>query len=380
MYKKTGISIILTLVMFASLMAQGGHSHTIKDNKTFVRGGFGEIHLHRDLDKGKDKALNLEIPNFAMRLGYVFNDKWHFFGKLALEHGHEIHLENLYLNYEVSHELNIKGGLITLPVGIVNQEHLPTTYNGVTPPQLYRYIIPMEWCELGFGVNGEHHESHIAYQAYLVNGLVSYHDGGGLFDGFTGFRSGRQSGHDVRSALPSFAGRIEWHGIKNGVLGASLYAGKSQSDAYSRLSSAAADSTVIGLVMLGADARLSFGGLQFRGEVMYNRLSNVSAYNSYTNTDIGQSMLGWYGELAYKYTSRARQFAVQPFVRYARYDTHLSVPQNTKRNGSYANNTLTCGLGFFINNHVMLKTDYQHQKYDDGYRNNTLNGGVSFVW
>ena len=51
-------------------------------------------------------------------------------------------------------ELNLRGGLMLIPMGIVNEYHEPTTFNGVERPSLDSKIVPTTWREMGIGVSG----------------------------------------------------------------------------------------------------------------------------------------------------------------------------------------------------------------------------------
>ena len=58
-----------------------------------------------------------------------------------------------------------------VPMGIVNEYHEPTTFNGVERPSLDSKIVPTTWREIGMGVSGRINNASIRYQAYLMNGF-----------------------------------------------------------------------------------------------------------------------------------------------------------------------------------------------------------------
>ncbi|MFO8234283.1 MAG: hypothetical protein R6U04_02595 [Bacteroidales bacterium] len=59
-----------------------------------------------------------------------------------------------------------------------------------------------------------------------------------------------------------------------------------------------ADSSTVGVAMLGFDLDYSTGGTQFKGQFYYTSLSNTGEYNVYTSennqfNDLGSEMLGY---------------------------------------------------------------------------------------
>ena len=45
-----------------------------------------------------------------------------------------------------------------VPMGIVNEYHEPTTFNGVERPSMDKSIVPTTWREIGAGVTGKFDE------------------------------------------------------------------------------------------------------------------------------------------------------------------------------------------------------------------------------
>ena len=98
--------------------------------------------------------------------------------------------EQAFLQYKINNFINFRGGLILIPMGIINEYHEPVAFYGVERPFVDNNITPTTWREVGFGVNGNILNASLKYQAYLVNGFSSY-DGEGLLRGSDGLRRGR---------------------------------------------------------------------------------------------------------------------------------------------------------------------------------------------
>src|SRR5581483_10021703 len=97
----------------------------------------------------------------------------------------EFEVEQAYLDGLFGRRLNLRAGLIIMPVGIINVYHEPPTFNGVDRPEVDRLVIPSTWREPGLGIFGELAPG-VEYQAYLVNGFNA--------NGFTA-QSGLAEGH-----------------------------------------------------------------------------------------------------------------------------------------------------------------------------------------
>ena len=79
-----------------------------------------------------------------------------------------------------------------VPMGIINEFHEPTTFNGVERPSMDNKIVPTTWREIGIGVAGRMDGLALRYQAYLFNGFISHDGNEGKLKGSNGLRGGRQ--------------------------------------------------------------------------------------------------------------------------------------------------------------------------------------------
>lgn len=280
-------------------------------------------------------------------------------------------MEQAFLQQKLNKYLNFRAGLLLVPMGIINEYHEPTTFNGVERPLIDNKLSLSTWREVGLGFSGNILPLTIKYQLYVVGGLNGY-DSKGIFNGSSGFREGRQKGSKAYVSSPALTGKIEFYGIKNLNVGLSGYFGKSQSRLYGKLPQddpdlhARADSSVVGISMMGADARYKTSGLELRGQVYYTLISNADQYNVFTRSgdvvnDLGESMFGYYAEAGYnifKSFGNIEQELI-PFIRYEFYDTHNSVGSETSRNLNYKNTVVTTGLTLRLNQKAVIKTDVQ---------------------
>jgi hypothetical protein len=261
-----------------------------------------------------------------------------------------------------------------IPMGIINEYHEPTTFNGVERPVIDNKLSPTTWREIGLGLAGNYHPAFIKYQLYLVNGISSF-DSKGLLTGSQPLRDGRQKGSKSYITSPNFSGKVEYYGVSGLSVGISAYAGKTQSKLYSGIDkndealNTAADSSVVGMTMLGVDARYSLKGFSLRGQLYYNSFSNTIQYNHYTrqngkNNDLGKAFIGYYAEVGYNVFQNCRKSKTEliPFVRYEAYNLHASVDPDMSKNENYDNTLITAGLTYKITKGAVLKGDMQWSK------------------
>ena len=359
----------------------------MQDDNPLTIGGYGQIDFNQPVEGGTFNNGNLDVHRMVLMFGYKFNEKTQFVSEVEFEHVIEVFVEQAFLQYEIVPWLKFRGGLMLVPVGIINEFHEPSTFNGVERPNLDRYIVPTTWREIGAGFTGVFPSAAMSYQIYTMNGFNGY-DGTAKLSGANGFRKGRQKGAESFMSSPNLTFRINYFGIQGLQLGFSGYTGKTQSSLYNGIDKsdaalvAMADSSSVGMAMIGADARYSRGGLQIRAQVNYGAVSNAAAYNEFTGSDMGSAISGWYTELSYDFFQRSARFesGLIPFIRYEQYDTHAAVEGGTSKNASYNRNDLTFGLGWRMDSGAMLKVDYQIFNNEGTTESNQqVNAGVA-VW
>jgi hypothetical protein len=384
--------LVLITALFIANMAI---SQTIKDtivsdiqvnsaqrmlNKTDTKltiGGYGEITYNQP------ESLNgeLDVQRFVLNIGYKFSDKVQFISEIEIEHVEEVFVEQAFINYSVGDNISLRGGLMLVPMGIVNEYHEPTTFNGVERPSVDNKIVPTTWREIGVGVNGRLPDASLSYQAYIFNGFKSTELDGdqvnGLLKGSSGLRGGRQKGIQSTISSPTFSAKLDYYGILGLRLGLSGYFGKTQAvDAIQDL-----DGAIIGVSMVGFDARYKFKKFEARGQFIYASLTDTDLYNDLTGKDLGSALMGYYIEGGYNVLPIKAKQRLIAFARYEHYDTQASMEGNMQRNDAYNRNDLTAGLSYHIANGVVLKGDYQFKNnaLSGSTVNNQLNFGIG-VW
>jgi hypothetical protein len=353
--------------------------------------GYGQIdYNHQFADSVRHNGL-LDVHRLITFFGYQFAPKTFFVTEIEMEHVRELYVEQAFVQHNINPFLNFRAGLLLIPMGIVNEYHEPTTFNGVERPNIDGKIIPSTWREMGLGFSGKFDAASLKYQLYLVNGFLSYNDNGeGKLRGIDGFRKGRQKGAESILTHPNLSTKIDYYGIQGLKLGLAGYFGKSQSTAFEGLdinnenNVSQADSTVIGTSMVGLDFRYNNKGFQARGQVIYANNSNVKAYNTFTGNDLGEEFFGYYIEAGYdvfRLLKKDLSLELNLFARYENYDTHHSVYSEMNQNLAFDRTDVTIGAGLRLANGAVLKIDYQRFTNKDlnTAEKHQMNAGVA-VW
>ena len=367
--KRTNIFIML-IALFSNVNAQNSAEKIVAGNPGLHIGGYAQVDFNLN---GRDGTIHnngkLDVHRLVTFFGYNFNEKASFVSEVEFEHVSEVYVEQAFLDYKIKKNLSINAGLMLIPMGIQNLYHEPASFNGVERTNVDKYIIPTTWREMGIGLSGRSIEYSINYQAMLVNGFNGYNDGG-VFSGKSGLRSGRQKGAESYITYPDFAGRVSYYGHPGLNLGFSAYVGDSESKAYDGLdladesAVASADSTIIGIQMLGVDARYNKGSLQLTGQYILANLSNTDQYNAITSKDLGSKLTGYYAEVGYNLMDGIIPFIESEteeliaFARYENYNTHAET-EGVAINDVYNRTEMTFGLGFKVAQGAVFKADYQ---------------------
>jgi hypothetical protein len=377
----------------ANSIYQNGADQLLSSKSKLTIGGYGEVHYHQPLNSDVRQNGELDVHRMVVLLGYQFSERTQFVTELEFEHVSEVYVEQAFLQHKINKSINFRGGLLLIPMGIVNEYHEPTTFNGVERPLIDNKISPSTWREIGFGLAGNIQPASLKYQAYVVNGFNGY-DGMAKLNGKNGLRSGRQKGASSYISSPNFTGKVEYYGIRGLNIGLSGYFGDTQSKLYNGIAKdnnaalAKADSSVVGMSMIGLDARYNVKGLQLRGQLYSVSLSNTNEYNKFTGknkttpNDLGSKMTGYYVEAGYNVFRHFEQVKTElvPFVRFEGYDTHAEVESNITRNKSYKNSVVTAGLTLKLAQGAVLKTDMQWVKPDGGTTTKIFSAGLGVMF
>ncbi len=183
-----------------------GARQDVSDGQTRI-GGYGELH-YNDLDSGSE----MDFHRFVLFFNHEFDEDIRFYSEVEIEHSlagegkpGEVELEQAYVEFDVSDNTRVKGGLFLVPVGILNETHEPPTFYGVERNPIAHDIIPATWWEGGAALAGNFGESGFSYDVAVHSGLAV----GADFD----IRDGRQKVAEAIGEDLAVSGRLKYTGI-----------------------------------------------------------------------------------------------------------------------------------------------------------------------
>ena len=159
-------AILSLIIIFSSFVLSGQNKQSydslqISSNQRILNnlaglpqgitlGGYGEVLYN----KPENLNAEIDIQRLVLLFGYKFDERVQFVTEIEFEHVKEVYVEQAFVNYNLTQGLNIRAGLMLVPMGIINEFHEPTIFNGVERPSLDKYIIPTTWREIGIGLSG----------------------------------------------------------------------------------------------------------------------------------------------------------------------------------------------------------------------------------
>jgi len=276
-------------------------------------------------------------------------------------------IEFAQLDYLINEAINLRAGILLMPVGKFNLLHDSPLNDLVDRPMVSRIVIPSTWFEAGAGIYGTLYpssRSKLDYEVYAVNGMSQ--TAGGITD--LGVRSARGSVSRDRDDNKAVVGRIAF----SPMLGIEI-AGSGYHGAYKP----AAGSVGAGYIdMFALDWTLQKGPFEIIGESAWTRISNNDA-TGVANRVIGPAgMQGYYIQGNYHFMPEfLKKWAPSHFtdastftavVRWEQVNTDTD--DRTKRNalGGQRNlERLTLGLNFRPIEDTVIKFDWQFNTQRD---------------
>jgi len=338
--------------------------------------GYGEMlaeNFARENESGAGGAptTRFDFLRAVLYTGYRFNDRFLFNSELEVEHGNEIFVEFAYVDYRASDNLTLRGGLVLIPLGLVNEFHEPNVYLGARRPETEQRIIPSTWRENGGGILGS--AGPVNFRAYITNGF------NGMNYTSAGLRGGRQRGIQTRAANMAFSGRLDVTPIPGVFAGVGFYNGGSGQEQVVFNGSALDMGTTVAEVHGQAQIR----GFDVRALFAHATVDDAGdasrALGRAATASIAEAMQGGYLQVGYNLLSQfAGELAVTPYVRYERVDTQHRVPDGFTRALAQDGEFTTLGIDFKPIPNVVLKTEYQRLTNAAGTGRNQFNFNLGY--
>jgi hypothetical protein len=285
-----------------------------------------------------------------------------------------IQIEFAQLDYLVDERINLRGGILLMPVGKFNLLHDSPLNDLVDRPMVSRIVIPSTWFEAGAGIYGTFYPttlSKLDYELYAVNGMTQ--TAGAISD--LGVRSARGSVSRDRDDSKAIVGRLAFSPMLGIEIAGSGYHGQYKP------STATVGSGNIDI--FAVDWTLQRGPFEVIGESAWVRISNNNATGVVGNGIGPAGMFGYYIQGNYHFMPEfLKRIAPSHFsdastftatLRWEQVDTDTD--NRTVGGGNTLGNRreldrLTVGLNYRPIEDTVFKVNYQH---------NTQNGAVGLT-
>lgn len=366
-----------------------------RENPGISFGGYGEIFVGA-IEEDADNILDAQRVVFYT--GYKFNDRLYFNSEIEFEHATtssnldgsdgSVSVEFAALDFLLKDEINLRGGILLTPLGIVNELHEPTTFWSVFRPSVERIIIPSTSREGGAGIFGDvdlGSVGTVSYRAYLMNSFDSR--------GFSASsnRGLRIKGNRARFNDVAFVGRAEYDPYPGVRIGFSTFLGNTgQNENVDNAASAFDGDGIDGFFQVyEADLQLQWRGFDLRTLIAYTALDDAELINAnlgFEDDDsVGEEQLGWYVLGAYNlfsdigFNSKYLQH-LDLFAKYEWYDTQLEVPSGFSINDANERQEFTFGLNYKPIPNIVVKGEFQRLDNSAEDAVNQVNFGLGYVY
>jgi hypothetical protein len=368
---------------------------------------------------GFDVHRMVLLPTYAITSNIIFNAEIEFeHGGIAFDADDKRHgtaeIEQLWIDFKMHDKFNWRSpGVDLVPIGYINQHHEPTQFYSVNRPELYNGLIPSTFMVPATSIYGRLMDG----LSYQFQASSSVEDFGDDFDkrtdgnsvppfpaGYVAGITGLTALHDSRPVIGDFrqlnntiayAGKLDFAPpVLPGFAGSvSAY----YSPNITPRGAYADTGTLLGrnsLLLFDAEFRYRVPntGLELRGEYVrasFGNPANLRANNDSDPTNnVGKSMFGWSGEVAYHFplgTILNSEWEAVPFYRYTYENLQAGGFAGTDANDPTGAGRLqfhTAGIAVFPSPKVVLKATYQKviNKDPAGANSDSVLGGVGFFF
>ncbi len=318
-------------------------------------GGYGELYYSKYNDNvgtGDTKDAYGDTYRFIPYIGYKFSDNIILNSEIEFEHGDQVAIEQLYVDFILDPLATIRVGHQLVPMGYVNLYHEPTLFNTVQRPDVEKQLIPSTWHELGLSVYGK--TDSFEYQVGAFSALdmnnATLTTPKTDKDWIRKARVGNESDKGMDNM--AVVARFDYNGINGLQVGVSGYTGKA--------GNAVIPSKEEGqMTMFDLHAIFQYEGFKSRALYTESRLSGADAYNP----AMPEKARGGYVNLEYNvlpfFTSSSNRMPL--FFQYENYNLATERADGTSFGTT---ESYTYGLNFFPHDQVVLKGEYllRHNK------------------
>jgi len=344
------------------IMTNEDSLHNGTNSSKTVISGYGSAFYQRDINQ---HLSTVTLERAVLFVGHQFNEKISFFSELEVENAKvaagesgtgEISMEQAFLKFNLNPKQYLVAGLFVPRIGILNENHLPSNFNGVERPIVEQIVIPATWRELGVGFYGSSNRLPLNYSVALVNGLNSADFAHG-----DGIRSGRAEGSSAFANNLAVTASLQylWKEFKfqvSGYMGGTVGLNPRAADSLGLNSGAFGTPIYLG----EADVQFAKNGVSAKALFAYIDYPEADKINAAYAKNIANGMYGGYAELAYDWLYQKQKKAqLITFARLEMLNLNASIPTPPKAiyDGTEKQTHIIAGFGYLPIPNVVIKVD-----------------------
>lgn len=396
-----------------SRLSVGGYGEAVMSRNFYSQ----HFNRYRDPLTYKDDKSHgrFDLPHVTLNLGYDFGRGWTMGMEIEFEHGGtesaveidadesgeyeaetekggEVALEQFWINKSFSDgRFNVKAGELIIPVGEINQHHLPNEFFSVYRSEGEAKLLPNTWHQVGLSLWGSLPQWR--YEAIFTSGLDAERFGHDCFVHY-----GATSPYEYKLAnVYAGAARIDNYSVKGLRLSLSGYYGYTFRNT-ERKAGASYDDCHGALAIGSFGFELNRWNLIVRGNATYANLSDAeritafcNAYPKHTQQDGSPSKHSPIGSIAYSFGGEAgydvfsifdalrQKQKLYVFGRYEDYNTYAT--GNKKVAYTYDHvKRMSFGINYKPIPQIIVKAEWAKRYLDSAYNDEpSISLGVMFV-
>lgn len=365
------LKIITVSLLFSSLT---GWSQIVTSQDSITDGisaksgstifsGYGDAKVVYD---GRLNSANANLTSNVFYVYHKFTDNISLFSGVELDNAGiqanhttgSIAVQQCFLKFNLNANNYLVAGLFTPRIGIINENELPTTYNGNDRPFVESLIIPTVWREVGIGLYGKLSSTPLYYSLGLVNGLNSA--GFSMTQGIGG--QGLYQGQNASALSLAVTGSLLYYAGQLRIQASGYFGGSAQ------LTQKQADSLQLTYGPFGTPVALGELDVQYIGKAVTVKalgtivsIPDADSLNRAYATNVPQEMIGGYLEVATNLLyllNNNSQKNLTLFGRYEYVDLDAMTPANGISNGAEHQKYIVAGLTYKPIKNITIKADY----------------------
>lgn len=365
---KTTTLLFLSFLIVTAVFSQAKIPATSEDSlntnlsKTATTiGGYGNAFYKRNNNLGTSKV---DLERFVLFVGHKFTDRISIFSELEVEDakvnggesGGEVSIEQAYLKFNLDANNYLVAGLFLPRIGILNENHLPNTFNGNERNYVETFVLPSTWRELGVGLYGTLNSVPLNYSVGVMNGLSA-----AMFNHGTGIRDGRFEGRNALANNLAITASLQYY-LKHfrvqiaGYYGGTIGVNKRQADSLGLTGGIFGTPVTIG----EADIQYGNGGLSIKVLGTVVSIREADNINTAYANNTPKMEYGAYAEIGYDVlystnTNNKKQLIL--FVRDEKFNLNSSIPSNGIIDNTLNENHIVAGFTYLPIRNVAIKVD-----------------------